>query len=130
MEGLLSDFNSILEDSSSSDLTLVCQDGEVKVHRLIMSGRSPVFNSLLKSDMQEKTSGAVKIEDFKIDVVRAMVNYIYTARIEDTFDDIVNLMKIGHKYLINTLVEDCSKMLIKSITVSNVLELGAIAEVF
>jgi len=133
MEGLSTlsaDFNSILDDSSSSDLTLICPDGEIQVHRLIMSGRSPVFNSLLNSDMLEKTSGIVKIEEFNIEVVRAMVLYIYTAKIEDTFDDIVTLMKIGTKYLIQTLVNDCSKKLIKRISVSNVLELGVVAEVY
>jgi len=130
MEGLSKDFDSILNDSSSSDLTLICPDGEIQVHRLILSGRSPVFNSLLKSDMLEKTSGVVKIEEFNIDVVRAMVLYIYTAKIEDTFDDIVTLMKIGNKYLIQTLVDDCGKKLIKLISVSNVLELGVVAEVY
>jgi len=133
MEGLSTlsaDFNSILDDSSSSDLTLICPDGEIQVHRLIMSGRSPVFNSLLNSDMLEKTSGIVKIEEFNIEVVRAMVLYIYTAKIEDTFDDIVTLMKIGNKYLIQRLVDDCSKKLIKLISVSNVLELGVVAEVY
>jgi len=122
--------HSILNDSSSSDLTLVCQDGEVQVHRCIMAGRSPVFKSLMESDMMEKKSGRVMIEDFKIKVVRALVLYIYTAKIEDGFDDIATLMKIGNKYLIETLVEDCSKKLIKLITVSNVLELGAVAEVY
>ena len=129
MEALSADLYSILNDSSSSDLTLICPDGEVQVHRCIMAGISPVFNSLLKSDMVEKVRGIVKIEDFNVDVVRSMVLYIYTAKIEDTFDDIVTLMKIGGKYLIQTLVDECSKKLIKLITVSTVLELGAVAEV-
>ena len=129
MEALSADLYSILNDSSSSDLTLICPDGEVQVHRCIMAGRSPVFNSLLKSDMVEKVRGIVKIDDFNVDVVRSMVLYIYTAKIEDTFDDIVTLMKIGVKYLMQTLVDECSKKLIKLITVSTVLELGVVAEV-
>jgi len=130
MEGLSADMHSILSDSSSSDLTLVCPDGEVQVHRCIMAGRSPVFKSLLESDMMEMKSGRVRIQDFEIKVVRAMVLYIYTAKIEDSFDDILSLMKIGKKYLIQLLVDDCSKKLIKLITVSNVLELGSVAEIF
>ena len=38
-------------------------------------------------------------------------------------------MKIGGKYLFQSLVEDCSKKLFKLITVFNVLELGAVAKV-
>jgi hypothetical protein len=130
MEGLSSDLCSFLQDSSSSDLTLICPDGKVQVHRLMLAARSPVFNSLLNSDMQEKVSGIVKINDYKIEVVRAMVHYMYPAEIEEAFEDIVALVKIGGKYLIPTPVDDCSKKLIKSISASNVLDLGAVADVY
>ena len=130
MDGLVSlvrDFLSLLQDSSSSDLSLLCPDGQVDVHRLVMSARSPVFSSMLNSDMVEKTTGTIKIGDFKIEVVKAMVHYIYTAKIEDLFEDICDLLVLGDKYQIKALVEDCSKKLIQSISRSNALELGAFA---
>ena len=71
----------------------------------------------------------VKIND-NIDVVKAMVKYIYTAKIEDGFEDIIALMKIGSKYFIQTLVDDCSKLLVKGISVENVLLLGETAELY
>jgi len=130
MEAFASDMFSLLQDSCSSDLTLVCPDGEVQVHRLMMSARSTVFSRLLNSDMEESSSGIVKIGDFKIDVVKAMVQYIYTAKIDDTFEDILNLMIIGDKYLIQSLVDDCGTKLSDSLSESNVLGLGAAAEVY
>ena len=57
MEDLTADLLSLLQNSCRSDLTLVCPDGEVQVHRLIMSDRSTVFSSLLHSDMEESASG-------------------------------------------------------------------------
>jgi len=130
MEKLVSDLSSLLQDGSGSDLTLVCPDGEVQVHKWMMAARSPVFQSLLNSDMQEATSGIVKIEDFKIDVVKAMVHYIYTAQIDEGFENVVILMKIGVKYLIQALVDDCSRKLLKGISASNVLELGVEADIY
>ena len=55
--------------------------------------------------MQENASGVVNIQDFKIGVVKAMVLYVYTAQIEDTSEDLVELMKIGVKYFIQALVD-------------------------
>jgi len=118
-----------MKDASTSDLTLVCSGGEVCVHRIVMAARSTVFSCLLKSGMEESESGIVKIDDFDIDVVRAMVIYMYTAKIEDSYEDIVTLMKIGNKYLVQSLVDECSARLRNSLTESNVLELGVVAEV-
>ena len=70
-----------------------------------MSARSPVFKTLVASNMQENASGVVNIQDFKIGVVKAMVLYVYTAQIEDTSEDLVELMKIGVKYFIQALVD-------------------------
>jgi len=128
MESLFTDFASLLQNSDKSDLTLVCCDGEVKVHRLIMATRSPAFSGMLESEMEEKISGRIKITDFSKSVVKAMAQFIYTAQIDEEFEDVVELLKIGNKYLIKSLVDECSKKLLAEISKDNVLELGMMAE--
>ena len=59
-----------------------------------------------------------------------MVLYMYTATIEDEFDDVVALMKIGTKYFIQALVDDCSKKLCGQISVMNVIDFGVVAEIY
>ena len=114
----------------SDDLVLVCVDGEVKAHRSIMAARSPAFEAMLESEMKEKRSGRVKVNDFGINIVKAMVQFIYTAKIDEEIEDIVELMKIGDKYLIKSLVDDCGRKLAKAISKENVLDLGAVADSF
>jgi len=130
MESLVSDFATLFKTSSGSDMTLVCSDGgEVRVHSLIMTARSPVFSGMLGSGMIEPRSGRVEVKDFASSVVEAFVQYIYTAHIiGEEFEDIVELMKIGHKYMVKALVDDCGKKLTQMISKSNVLSLGAVAE--
>eukprot|EP00092_Neocalanus_flemingeri_P015705 GFUD01016999.1.p1 GENE.GFUD01016999.1~~GFUD01016999.1.p1 ORF type:complete len:351 (-),score=77.26 GFUD01016999.1:19-1071(-) len=130
LASLSSDFLSLLEDSTYSDLTIQCPGGEVCVHRGIMAARSQVFNTMLQNNMVEKTTGVMKIEDFDVDVVKAMVKYVYTARIDDEFEDIKALIRIGHKYMIRSLVDICSKRLINSITFSSVVDLGVFGETY
>jgi len=134
MDSLSSDLVAYLlqkSDNESGDLTLVCCDGEVKVHRNIMAARSPIFNVMLEMDMVEKASGRVEVKDFGKSSVKAMTKYIYTAQIDATLeDDIVELMKIGHKYLIKSLVDECGKKLSKEISKDNVLKLGVLADTF
>eukprot|EP00092_Neocalanus_flemingeri_P091540 GFUD01116074.1.p1 GENE.GFUD01116074.1~~GFUD01116074.1.p1 ORF type:complete len:350 (+),score=49.22 GFUD01116074.1:48-1052(+) len=130
LNSLTSDLFSLLQDSSTSDVTITCHDGQVPAHGLILSARSPVFSTMLKSDMLEKETGIIKIEDFKVSVVQAMLHYLYTAKIEDTFDNFKDLLMIGDKYQIPSLVEDCSKELLPTISRSTALELGTFAETY
>eukprot|EP00092_Neocalanus_flemingeri_P086365 GFUD01108830.1.p1 GENE.GFUD01108830.1~~GFUD01108830.1.p1 ORF type:complete len:338 (+),score=77.87 GFUD01108830.1:110-1123(+) len=122
------DFLSLLEDSTSSDLMIQNQGEQINVHRAILSARSPVFRAMLRNDMKEKKTGIIEIKDFEMDVIKAMVHYIYTARIDENFDDLKTLAKIGEKYEIQSLVDICCKLLISSISSSNVVDLGVFAE--
>eukprot|EP00092_Neocalanus_flemingeri_P017600 GFUD01019042.1.p1 GENE.GFUD01019042.1~~GFUD01019042.1.p1 ORF type:complete len:332 (+),score=70.04 GFUD01019042.1:66-1061(+) len=124
------DFLALLEDSSLSDITIQNQGGQISVHSVILSARSPVFRAMLRSDMEEKKTGIIKIEDFEINVVKAMVNYIYTAKIDEKFEDMRALVRIGDKYQIQSLVDKCCKLLISSISSSNVVDLGVFAETY
>ena len=131
---LSSDLLSFLQSSDeSADLTLVlvCSDGgEVKVHRSILSARSPTFYAMMESDMKEKRSGRIELKDFEKNIVESMVQFIYTAKIDEKFEDFVDLMKIGHKYMIKSLVEECSKKIARGISKENVLELGVMADTY
>jgi hypothetical protein len=83
---------------------------------------------MLRNDMVERTTGIIKIEDFDMDVVKAMVDYIYAAKIDEKFGDLKALMRIGDKYEIQSLVDVCRKTMIDSISSANVVELGVYAE--
>jgi len=56
------------------------------------------------------------------------VNYIYSDKISEDFSDLEELLKIGHKYEVFGLVEECSKRLSRKLTVDNVVQLGCLAE--
>jgi len=132
MEGLVSDLATLLKTSSGSDMILVSSDGgEVKVHSVIMIARSPVFRGMLESGMVEQSSRRVEVKDFGLSVVEAFVQYIYTAHIGEEFETLVELLKIGNKYLVDTLMGDCAKKLalMLSENKARALSLGAMAEV-
>ena len=116
-----------------------------RVHKLILSARSPVFKAMLTSDMIERTQGVINIEvdramsdlctvecsivtvhcvhravqcsevqwlyalccfvlwrpclqDASVEVVRQMVRYMYTAKVEHDFDRIKELLVLANKY--------------------------------
>jgi len=95
-----------------------------------MSARSPAFKAMLESEMKEKRSGRVEVKDFRKNIVKAMVQFIYTAEIDEEIEDLVELMKIGNKYLIKSLVDECGVELAKDISKDNVMDLWKVADSF
>lgn len=126
---LSTDLMATLGDESTCDFKLICNGGEVKVHKFILSMRSTVFKTMLDTNTwQEVETGEMRIENYSIEVVRAMVKFIYTARIEKTFTEFQELLKIGHQYELHSLVTECGKKLVSHICVENAVQLGILAE--
>lgn len=128
VESLLADLAKTLEDEGSSDITVLCQDNSIRVHKLILSARSPVFKAMLTSDMIERTQGVINIEDASVEVVRQMVRYMYTAKVEHDFDRIKELLVLANKYQVLELVNYCSSRIFESLSEDNALEIGMFGE--
>jgi len=128
VESLLSDLARIMEDEASSDITIHCQGQKIRVHKLILSARSPVFQAMLGSDMVEKLKGVITIEDASVEVVKQMMRYMYTAKIEHDFDRIKELLVLANKYQVLELVNYCSSRIFESLSEDNALEIGMFGE--
>jgi len=98
------------------------------VHRFILAARSVVFKGMMEVDMKEKTTGVVEIKDVVPEVVTEFINYLYSDKISDDFTNLTELLMIGHRYQVWSLVEKCSEKLSKEVSVDNVARLGALAE--
>merc|ERR1719411_2546509 len=128
VESLLSDLARVMEDEASSDLTICCKDKEIRVHKLILMARSPVFQAMLGSDMVEKSQGMIKIEDADMEVVRQMVRYMYIAKIEQDYTKVKELLVLANKYQVLELVNFCSSQIFESLSEDNALEIGMFGE--
>jgi hypothetical protein len=70
--------------------------------------------------MLERKTGVVRIEDFTLPVVRAMIKYYYQAKIDFTDEVTPEIsLEIAHKYEINLLKKRCEKVLIESMDSMN-----------
>eukprot|EP00090_Calanus_glacialis_P046807 TRINITY_DN9374_c0_g1_i1.p1 TRINITY_DN9374_c0_g1~~TRINITY_DN9374_c0_g1_i1.p1 ORF type:complete len:337 (-),score=91.90 TRINITY_DN9374_c0_g1_i1:485-1495(-) len=128
VESLLSDLERVMENEASSDIKIVCQGQEIKVHKLILSARSPVFHAMLGSDMVEKIAGVISIDDACVDVVKQMVRYMYIAKIDHSFTRIKELLVLANKYQVLELVNYCSSKIFESLSEDNALEIGMFGE--
>lgn len=91
-------FHELLSSAKYTDLTLVCDGQEFKVHRAIVCPQSTVMAAAVDGPFivgtslpqrqsnvnrwQESQTGIIKIQDFDAETVRRMVDFLYVGDYE------------------------------------------------
>lgn len=103
-------YNEELKDSE-----LHTSDGKIlKCHRSVLAARSPVFEAMFASDMEE-AKGVVKINDFDSETINQMLRFVYWLKVEKLDDIVVDLIYAADKYQIQELKEICIDSLIANL---------------
>ncbi|KAL3682447.1 hypothetical protein R1sor_000469 [Riccia sorocarpa] len=121
-----------LSENFRGDVSLVgCDQQPVYAHRFVLAGRSTVFRRMFETDMKEKKSGIVMIDDANGPLLRAMVKYCYTADIVFTAEVAAEeVLKVADKYCLEWLKARCLFELSKDINKDNVCDKLVLAELY
>ena len=113
-----------------SDIKLVTSCGkELKAHRNILAARSPKFETAFEKAVKAENN-SVEIKDVKHDVLKEMLRYIYTDRIENIETIATELFIASNDYKIDDLKIECSKYIANNITVESSIEILEMADKF
>lgn len=126
-QSLSKDFQQLLRSGQHSDVKLICNGQSLQVHKLILITRSPVFSSMFGTPMQEQSTGVIELNEFSIDAVRLLCEFMYTDSIEDetTWTDasvVADLLQAAVKYECLGLVRLCCSKVKGMLTVDNVAD--------
>jgi len=129
---LVEDIGNVYLNDDLSDCKLVCGGQEISCHVVILAARSPVFAAMMATPLKERETKEICIDDFTIEIVKELVNFIYTGKVTNIEENAAELLKIADKYQIQQLKDTCVKKLIKDTNVENCLyhaELGILFRV-
>ncbi|GIZ05174.1 speckle-type POZ protein B [Caerostris extrusa] len=126
---LNNDLLHLYADQKLCDVTLTAGNKEFRAHKIILSARSPVFESMFQNDMLEKNTGIVNVADMDPEILSMLLEFVYS----DTFvgkdmDTAIKLYLAADKYQILSLRENCSSFMKSNLTVRNVCELLVFAD--
>uniref|UniRef100_A0A0N5C733 BTB domain-containing protein n=1 Tax=Strongyloides papillosus TaxID=174720 RepID=A0A0N5C733_STREA len=112
----------MLDSSEFYDYIIKVGESEIRVHKCILASRSEVLREMLKNKSTKHESDVIEINDFPLEVVKEMINYLYTGtspRIDElTFE----MFEIAEKYKFKELKLIATESLFKSLNVENVCE--------
>ena len=122
------------ETDELSDVKIYCEDKVFNCHKLILSGQSKVFKTMLiNKDMVEATSGEIKIVDTPAHAMLRVLFYIYHEYFEPTqfylhYENLEpkliahDLLMAADKYDIPDLVNICVNFMKENLNDQNVVK--------
>jgi len=133
------DHNQISEDlkkafyencKDSSDVTIKCEGKIFYCHQFMLAARSPVFKVMLQTNMKEKETGSINIDDFTNDVVEKMLLFIYTGIAPEIDEHVNDLLNIAEKYELHQLKVSIGEKLVPILNHENCIEYLALGNLY
>mmetsp|Transcript_69576 Transcript_69576/g.148832 ORF Transcript_69576/g.148832 Transcript_69576/m.148832 type:complete len:240 (+) Transcript_69576:87-806(+) len=101
------------------DVTIRCGSKDIAANQCILA-TSPVFEKMLQTQMAEKASRIICIDDFEPDIVEHFVELLYTGEVQarTQWDQ---LLCIVDKYQTLDLIPHCADQIVSYLTAENIV---------
>ena len=96
--GLLQGLELIRDKGLFTDVTLIAQDEKTEIrlacHRIVLASASQVFRAIMTSVQTQD----ILLRRVEPNALRALIEYLYTGKLTITSDNVVPLLKAGHRF--------------------------------
>ncbi|CAL1289177.1 unnamed protein product [Larinioides sclopetarius] len=114
-----------------SDVNLKCGSCIIPAHKNILSARSPVFAAMFSNPMKESITNEVDIVDITSSVLRDMLTFIYTGKINNlTVTSAGDLLFVADKYQVQHLRTVCCDYMKSHISVENAIQIFMLGDIY
>ena len=110
---------------------MTLQSGDVKIpcHRNILAAASDFFKAMFKCDLKESTSDTVQLT-MEPEILRRVVDYIYTGEIELTVENVEDLLKSADVLSLECLKANCVDFMIAQVDLHNCFQLHRLSTLY
>lgn len=117
------DFLNIFESRSSCDYTLLMNDGvQIRAHKAVLIGGSPVFASIL-AKIVPKTTRTIEIPNFDSTTMTELLRFMYFDDVKNMNEKLVfELIVAANTYQVKQLKEICEDYIVSNITEKNLID--------
>ncbi|XP_055944473.1 uncharacterized protein LOC129975435 [Argiope bruennichi] len=129
LKGVVDDLRSLYKDQIAGDVQLKAASKTFSAHKSVLCARSPVFRSMLTTNMKEKIMERIQIDDLDDDTIDQFLLFLYTDDLEDLqWESAMKLYYAADKYQVQLLKYLCSSFLVARLDISNVTDLLCLAD--
>jgi len=96
-------FFNLKEEKDFSDVTLVCGDGQVEAHKVILSACSPFFQRILKQNSH--THPLIYLKGVKFTDLEAIMQFMYLGEVDVVSANLDTFLDVGKELEVKGLIE-------------------------
>nr|XP_031528891.1 kelch-like protein 3 isoform X4 [Vicugna pacos] len=111
------------------DVMIVAEDVEIEAHRVVLAACSPYFCAMFTGDMSESKAKKIEIKDVDGRTLSKLIDYIYTAEIEVTEENVQVLLPAASLLQLMDVRQNCCDFLQSQLHPTNCLGIRAFADV-
>jgi len=127
---LANDYKMLFLSKDSSDVIIRCDDKVFDCHKIILASRSPVFKTMLESNMREKNTGEIEIKNMDHEVLEDLLKYIYSGVAPNIDAHSKELFAAADLYQLKKLKELCELKLSSIFDISNCIDLLILGDLY
>ncbi|KAJ5069115.1 pep-cterm sorting domain-containing protein [Anaeramoeba ignava] len=133
LEKLSNDLKQLFQNQNEenySNFEIICEQNQIsfKTHKSILSSRSQYFKSLFNSKMKEFQENKLILSDVSSSILSLVLNYFYSGKIEINSENVIEILMFSSKYLIDELIEICSKFIKNNLQTETVIDVLKLSE--
>ena len=122
-DDLVRDISSFCCSEEHADIWIVVGDARIPAHSIILAARSEAFAKMLRAPMKESIAKEIVLEDIEASVVRDLLQFLYSGRLEDTMlketKRLTDLLWAAKRYCMSVLERRCADGLKSNLQVSS-----------
>ncbi|XP_035538103.1 kelch-like protein 23 [Morone saxatilis] len=128
-EEVLDALRSFYSDGLFTDIALQCSSGQVlRCHKVALCARSSYFRVMFTADMKERTDSLVRLPVVEVEVLSALVDYIYSSRLTITQLNVESMLKAADLLQFGAVKRACEAFLVRLLDVDNCLGMLAFSQ--
>lgn len=133
LESTTATINQMRKDRIFTDVVLTCGENEFPAHRVMLSGGSPYFRTMLASQMTEAITGRVTLNTLDPESIEIIIEYIYTGIVRDLNSEnsenelVHSVLEASHMLQMQILFNYCVSILRSKLSADYFLDVWAIA---
>mmetsp|Transcript_38763 Transcript_38763/g.91004 ORF Transcript_38763/g.91004 Transcript_38763/m.91004 type:complete len:341 (-) Transcript_38763:442-1464(-) len=128
-EGVVDLWESVLNMSTTHNVTLETADGNVTAHDHVLMAASPVLEAMLQSAMKEGVHKHISVTDSSGTSVALFLEVLYTSSMRGSPSHLTMLaaLDLAHRWQVTTVVQQLADVLLEMITVESFVAIAAAA---
>jgi hypothetical protein len=126
---IIQDFETAQRDTSLSDITFVCEDGNVLVSKFFLIYASSYYEALFRSGMKESTANMIEMPEMPCSTLEKLFRYFYTGATKQIEPNDAAYLLFASSHILDAFLKQaCEDRVIEGVEVETVGDIYELAK--